>query len=263
MKNIYLTPSEQILVNAARRTGRGTISCEQLYELCPELSRQAVNRACSSLSRKGYFYRLKRGLYLLQERPSPTPEFADPYRAALELFSGYLAFSSALKLHGLIEYEPPTIFVATSRTSREVKMGQFMFKAVAMGKRATGQVLLGRLWVSSLAKTFFDCFYRPSYAGGYSTLSKAIYAAELDWREFLSYFERLASNSLCQRTAYVLDLLRGVGKGVPKFVFDHLSRRVRTRTRLVPTAKGGGKWIARWGVMDNLGREAILEWYYG
>ena len=262
-KNIYLAPHEQAVVNAARSTGRGTIKSEQLYELCPELSRHAVNRACSSLSRKGYLHRLRRGLYLFQERPSTTPELGDPYRIALELFPGYLAFSSALKLYGLLEYEPATVFVATSRTSGELKIGRAMFKAVAMGERATGEVLFERLWVSSRAKTFFDCFYRPNYAGGYSTLSKALFAAELNWRDFLSYFERFASNSLCQRTAYVLDLLREVGKEVPKFILDYFSRRVRTRTRLVPTAAGAGKWVARWQVMDNLGKEAILEWYYG
>jgi predicted transcriptional regulator of viral defense system len=141
--------------------------------------------------------------------------------------------------------------------------GQFTFKAVAMGRRAAGQMLLGRLWVSSLAKTFFDCFYRPGYAGGYSTLSKALFSAELDWREFLSYFERFASDSLCQRTAYVIDLVREASKKVPKHVLDYFSRRVRTRTRLVPTAAGAGKWVARWQVMDNLGKDAILEWCHG
>lgn len=262
-KNIYLAPHEQAVINAARSTGRGTTTSEQLYELCPALSRHAVNRACSSLLRKGYFHRLKRGLYLFRERPSTIPELDNPYHIALELFPGYLAFSSALKLYGLLEYEPTTTFVATSRTSRELKIRQFMFKAVAMGERATGEVWFERLWVSSPAKTFFDCFYKPNYAGGYSTLSKALFAAELEWREFLSYFKRFASNSLCQRTAYVLDLLRGAGKKVPGFVLDYFSRRVRTRTRLVPTVAGAGKWVARWQVMDNLGEKAILEWYYG
>jgi len=262
-KNIYLGRSEQLVVNAARSTGRGTISSEQLYELCPELSRHAVNRMCSSLSQKGYLHRLKKGLYLFQEKPSKTPELGDTYKIALELFPGYLAFSSALKLHGFLEYEPLTIFVATPRTSRELKIGQFMFKAVAMGERATGEVLLERLWVSSLAKTFFDCFHRPNYAGGYSTLSKALFTAELDWREFLYYFERFASDSLCQRTAYVLDLLSEAGRRIPKFVFDYFSRRVRTRTRLVPTSAGAGKYVSRWRVMDNLGKEAILEWHHG
>jgi predicted transcriptional regulator of viral defense system len=251
------------VLNAALSTGGELITSQRLHGLCPELPRQAINRTCSSLSRKGYLHRLRRGLYLLQPKPSATPKLDDPYRIALELYPGYIAFSSALKLHGLLEYEPTTVFVATSRTSRELEVGQFTFKAVAIGKRAAGQVLLGRLWVSSLAKTFFDCFCRPGYAGGYSTVSKAIFYAEFDWREFISYFERFASDSLCQRTAYIIDSIRGVGKEVPKFVFDYFSRRVRTRTRLVPTAPGAGKWIARWNVMDNLGRDAILEWYHG
>jgi predicted transcriptional regulator of viral defense system len=68
-KNIYMSPSEQRIANAVKSTGRSTITGERLRELCQGLSRQAVNRACSSLSRKGYLHRLKRGLYLFQERP--------------------------------------------------------------------------------------------------------------------------------------------------------------------------------------------------
>ena len=262
-KNIYLSPNEQRITNVIKSTGRSTIASERLHELCPELSKQAVNRACFSLSQKGYLHRLKRGLYMFQERPSETAKLDNPYRVGLDLFPGYLAFSSALKLYGLIDYEPLTIFVATSKTSRELRVGEFMFKAVAMGKRTTGEIFFNRLWVSSPAKTFFDCFCKPSYAGGYSTLSKALYGAEFDWREFLSYFKYFASDSLCQRTAYILDLLRKTGKEVPKFVFDYFSHRVRTRTRLVPTAAGAGHYVAHWQVMDTLGEEAILEWYYG
>lgn len=262
-KNIYLVPSEQTVLNAARSTGSATITSKRLHELCSDLSKHAVNRTCASLSRKGYLHRLRHGLYLIQPRPSATPLLDDPYRIALGLYRGYISFSSALKLHGFLEYEPTTVFVVTSKTSRETIIGQFTFKAVAMGRRAVGQVLLGRLWVSSPAKTFFDCFRRPGYAGGYSTLSKALFSAELDWREFLSYFERFASDSLCQRTAYVIDLLSEAGKKVPKHVLDYFSRRVRTRTRLVPTAADAGKWVSRWQVMDNLGRETILEWCHG
>ncbi|MEW6592918.1 MAG: hypothetical protein AB1305_04495 [Candidatus Hadarchaeota archaeon] len=262
-KNIYTSPQEQVVMNAARNTGRMTITNEQLYELCPTLSRQAVNRASSALLRKGYFHRLKKGLYLHQERPSDAPELDNPFRIALDVFPGYLAFSSALKLYGLLEYEPTTVFIATPRTSKELKIGQLIFKAVAMGERATGEAWFERLWVSSLAKTFFDCFYKPSHAGGYSTLSKAMFEAKFDWREFLLYFRRFASDSLCQRTAYVVGLLHGIGKEVPDFVLDYFSRRVKTRTRLVPSEKSAGKWIPTWQVMDNLGEKAILEWYYG
>ncbi|AFK22075.1 type IV toxin-antitoxin system AbiEi family antitoxin [Pyrococcus sp. ST04] len=180
------------------------------------------------------------------------------------LFPGYIAFSSALRLYGLIEYEPFTIFVATPRKSGEKEIGEYTIKAVALGEKATGMTLKNGIYTSTLAKTFFDCFYKPGYCGSYSKVTKALYEAEkIDWDEFLSYFKRFASDSLCQRTGYILELVKNLGVNVPEDVIEYLRSRVKTWTKLVPTLPSRGRGIREWKLIDNFGKERILGWAYG
>lgn len=261
MKNYYLSRTEQELISVLKSAD--IISIQEIKELFPSLSDDIIKKVLSSLVRKGHLYRLKRGLYLVNEEPG-KPLIENPYRIALALFPGYIAFSSALRLYGLIEYEPFTIFVATPRKSGKKEIGEYTIKAVAIGEKAVGMLIKNGVYTSTLAKTFFDCFYKPNYCGGYSEVTKALYeAGEIDWSEFLGYFKRFASNSLCQRTGYILELVKSLGVGIPEDVIEYLRSRVKTWTKLVPTLPSKGKGINEWKLIDNLGEERILGWAYG
>jgi len=262
-KNYYLTKSEQLIFNVIRNSD--IISIEELKELFPELSEGMIYKVASGLESKGYLYRLKKGLYLVHERPSKEPVIENPYKIALSIFKGYISFSSALKLYDLLEYEPFTIFVATPKKSGTIELNRYTIKAVSMGKKAFGITFYKGVYTSTLAKTFFDCFYKPQYAGGYETITKALYEAKkVDWDEFLGYFRKFASPSLCQRTGYVLDLMRReLDFEVPEKVIDFLKSRVKTKTKLVPTAPSKGHFTSEWKVLNNLSKEKILGWYYG
>ncbi|WP_460129131.1 type IV toxin-antitoxin system AbiEi family antitoxin domain-containing protein [Thermococcus prieurii] len=261
MKNYYLSRTEQEVMSILRSTE--ILSAQEIKDLFPRLSNDMIKKVLSSLVRKGHLYRLKRGLYLVNEEPG-KPLIKNPYQIALMLFPGYVAFSSALRLYGLIEYEPFTIFVATPGKSGEKEIGEYTIKAIALGEKAVGMVLRNGIYTSTLAKTFFDCFYKPSYCGGYSEVTKALYeAGKIDWNEFLGYFKRFASNSLCQRTGYVLQLVKDIGVDVPGEVIECLKSRVGAWTKLVPTLPSKGKGIREWKLIDNLGKERILGWVYG
>ena len=260
-KNYYLSRTEQELISILKSVDMVTI--EEIKELFPGLSENMIKKVLSSLVRKGYLYRLKRGLYIVNEEPG-KPLIKNPYRMALALSPGYIAFSSALRLYDLIEYEPFTIFVATPRKSGEKEIGEYTIKAVALGEKAVGMIIKSGVYTSTLAKTFFDCFYKPGYCGGYSGVTKALYEAErIDWDEFLRYFKRFASNSLCQRTGYILELVRNLGIDVPEDVIEYLRGRVKTWTKLVPTLPSRGSGVREWKLIDNLGKEKILGWAYG
>lgn len=258
-KNAYLTRREQEIFNAI--FSADIIQVGEIQNLFPQLNSKEINKICSSLSSKGYLYRLKRGTYLVQQRPSTTPVIKNPYRVATAIFKGYIGFSSALRVYDLLEYEPFTIFVVTDKKSAERKIGEYTLKWVAMGDKAEGATYYQGLYISTLAKTFFDCFYRPQYGGGYSTITKALYEAELDWEEFLSYFKE-ASSSLCQRTGYVLELLNKNTRKVPQNVIDYFSKRTKNNTKLVPSGRAKGEYIKKWMLVDNLGKENILSWWY-
>ncbi|GCC09984.1 hypothetical protein IPdc08_00002 [archaeon] len=84
--------------------------------------------------------------------------------------------------------------------------------------------------------------YKPQYAGGYSTITKALYDARLDWGEFIKYFD-LASGSLCQRTGYVLELLNKEIDKIPEEVLHYFRKRIKNNTKLLPSGRAGGQYI--------------------
>jgi len=258
-KNIYMTRQEQRVFNAVP-PGQ-IVTTGEIKDLLPDLEPYQINKACSSLSSKGYMYRLKRGTYLFQERPSGAPTIKDPYRIALALFEGYIGFSSALRVYDLLDYEPFTVFVVTRVRSASRSLGEYVFRAVAMGKLARGMTFYKGIYVSTLAKTFFDCFYRPQHAGGYSSITKALFEGAPDWNEFIGYFDS-ASSALCQRTGYVLDILQKETGKVPESVLERMVARIRSNTRLLPSGRAVGRYSREWKVLDNLGEERILSWWY-
>ncbi|MEA2054373.1 MAG: hypothetical protein U9O96_04565, partial [Candidatus Thermoplasmatota archaeon] len=153
-KNIYLNRQEQMIFNLL--SSIDIISIGGIKDLFPNLKPHQINKICSHLSSKGYLYRLKKGVYLIQERPSDIPLIKNPYRVALALFKGYIGFSSALRVYDLLDYEPFTIFVVTPNKSREKMAGEYIFKSVAMDEKTVGMIYHKGIYVSSLPKTFFD-----------------------------------------------------------------------------------------------------------
>lgn len=258
MKNNYLTPMEQMIYSFI--FDLDIVCTDDIKKAFPELTSQHINKVFSSMSKKGYLRRLKRGVYLVQDGISHDPIITDPNRIALAIFSGYIGFSSALKVYGLLDYEPFTVFVVNRNKSGQRTLGEYTFRAVALGRNAVGFTYRNGIHVSTLAKTFFDCFYRPQYAGGYSTVAKALYSAQLHWDEFVGYFS-LTSNALCQRTGYVLNMIaEATGKDIP--VLSYFRERVKNNTRLIPTGPPNGRYNREWMVLDNLGMENILSWWY-
>lgn len=210
----------------------------------------------SDMTKKGWLVRIKRGTYFLSEGGKGVIE--DMLEAATFLYGGYIAFSSALYVYNAITERPYTIYVATRNTSKSKIFGNIEIKAVALGRRALGVVRYDNYSISSKAKTLFDCFYLPEYAGGYSKVIAAVNSLQLtnaDWREFLHYAELFDSNAAKRKTGYVLELANKIKGVVPRYVFDAL----RTEGTAVKLGAGrNGKYSKRWGIVDYIGEEHLL-----
>jgi len=70
-KNIYLSKQEQMIFNIVSYADIAYI--DEIRDFCPDLKPHQINKICHSLSSKGYLYRLKRGVYLIQKKPSDLP----------------------------------------------------------------------------------------------------------------------------------------------------------------------------------------------
>lgn len=258
-KKNYLTGEEQNIFSTIKKTD--ILDNEFIKEIFPNYPSQKINKICHKLIRKGYLYPIKRGAYIVNETPSEKPIINNPFKIAAHINKGYIGFSSALRLYNLISYEPFTIFIVTPKKSQELKIGNYIFKTVSMGKKATGTTYYENIYTSTIEKTFFDCFYKPQYAGGYREIIKALSLTKtIKWDELLNYFERFASDALFQRSGYILELLIQKKQiNPPKYFIKKFKSHIRNTTKLIPTKKTRGKYIRQWKLVDNIGKTTLLS----
>ncbi len=258
-KNNYLTKEEQILFSVVKKSE--IIDNSFIKELFPTYSSKKINKICHNLLSKGYLYPIKRGVYIVNETPTKKPIIHNPLTIASYVNKGYIGFSSALRVHNLTDYEPFTIFIVTPSTSEEKRIGNYIFKTVSMGKKATGTIFYKSVYVSNMEKTFFDCFYKPQYAGGYKEIIKALSICKnIKWREFLNYFEKFASDALFQRSGYILDqTIKENLINPPEYIIKTFKTHIGNTTKLLPGSKSKGHYIKNWKLIDNIGQKTLFS----
>jgi len=258
-KKNYLSKEEQIIYSIINKTD--VIDHTQIKEIFPNYSSQKINKLCHNLISKGYFHPVKRGVYIVNEAPSEKPVISNPFKLVSYINKGYIGFSSALRLYDLMSYEPFTIFIVTQNKSNELTVGNYLFKTVSIGKKATGATFYKNVYISTIEKTVFDCFYKPQYAGGYREFVKALTnIKKIDWDQVLNYFNKFASNSLFQRTGYILELLQNENYiHLPKHILKEYKKHIGNTTKLIPSGTSNGKYIKQWKLVDNLSKKTILS----
>jgi predicted transcriptional regulator of viral defense system len=260
-----LSHREQQLYLTLESEGQSVFRIRDLNQLGLPFSYGHLRVLVQRLETKGWLTSLGKGVYLrlpASAAVSGKVYLEDPFKVALKLFRGYLAFQSALKIHGLSEYEPFTVYVATRNKSLTVALlKQYEIKAITFRSRYVGYETKEGYVVSTVAKTFFDCFFHPGYAGGCAELLKALYACDsIDWQEFLRYVKKFASDNLCQKIGYLLSLMTKTDYDVPKTVMNYLKSRVNVKTHL-DSKRPGGKLVQEWQLYDNIGEQKLLSWW--
>lgn len=229
---------------------------EDLDMIFPDMKKGRRNRIMHGLCRKGYLKRARRGLYY---NPAKLKSF---HELALRIRAGYIGLSSALRHHNLTEYEDFTIFVMTKsfRKKMEIEGTEYDIQYIPLGKLFAGYTKEGSIAVSSVEKTIFDCLLKPNIVG-YAAITKAIYDAKIDWEKFLGFFRLAENRALCQRTGYILGMMKNTARlKVPAVVFGFLEKYAKSPIKL---GIGGKKsaYNKRWKVQDNLGKGNILSWW--
>lgn len=173
------------VLDAVRTAKNGVISLDVLESLglCNSFT---LKTTLSRLAKKGKVVRLKRGVY------SAVP-LRDVFVCVQNVFNGYLGFSSALYLHGLIPEQPFQVTIVTFNTSKAKSLAGFVAKAIALKGKAIGFERKGDYVLSTRAKTLFDCLYLPRLAVEKEKLLEAFSQARLtanEWREFDGYVEK-------------------------------------------------------------------------
>jgi predicted transcriptional regulator of viral defense system len=236
----------------------GNIYEVRLIKNIVRLKKETLLILLSRLVKKGWLTRLKKGVYVVNFPDGKM--LTDPFLTALNIFGGYLGFSSALYVYGVMDEYPSTVYVCTSKKSAlRVYDKNIEIKAVALGKRATGAVYLKNYFVSSKGKTLYDCFYMPEHSGGYSNILAAIPRLKLssyDWKVFLFYLKKFGNGSLSRKIGFMLEILNNsVNGAVPLGLLKELN----VGKQITKLGRGDhGKFIKKWGIVNYIPKKDLL-----
>ena len=248
MKNYtYLSPKEQHIFSQIEDYNK-IFTIIDIFNLMGKKEYYAL----MGLRNKGHIIRLRRGVYATKKA-----FLENPYKIAAELENGVIGFISALKMHELIDYEPNAIFILTESHSYNLQILNYRLCFINL-KRKWGFKDINGIFVTDIEKTFVDSVFKPDYSGGYPTIAKALFEAEIEWRKLIGYLEKYGKSSLYQKMGYLLSLLHEKGKTVPDYVFKVMKKNIKNKLRLVPNAKLKYLYIKEWKIMDNLGKNHIL-----
>ncbi|NYZ60328.1 hypothetical protein H0O01_01370 [Candidatus Micrarchaeota archaeon] len=259
MPNTTLSPLEQKIYFAAKNARDGVVSLEMVrsWNLTDEKSLLVI---LSRMAKKGWLLRLRKGIYLVSEPPAPA--IRDIFVVSTYCFPGYNAFSSALYLHGLTDMVPFEVLVATRHESGVKTFGQYTVRAVALKDRFMGSMLQQGRVVSTAPKTIYDCLTHPELGGGHTQIMKAIHEANMDesgWKELFYYAEKFESHAFYQRLGYLLSLLPKKSRAT-KGAIRLCAQKAKSNIYL--SGRGKGAYIPEWKLIDNVGKEALLSWWY-
>lgn len=257
-KKNYLTFQEQKLYSVLKDTNT-SFSTDDISELFPEHKKSRINELLSSLNKKNKITKLKKGIYEFNQ-PKTNQEL---FKTALSIYPGYISYLSALRYYNLIDYEPTTIFISTTNKSKKLHSGSFIFKYLTQ-KNYSDYVSENGIFVSSLEKTIFDCFYKPQYSGNYAVISKAVFDSckDIDWDRLQLIYEKYARNRQCQITGYILELLKLKTQcKIPNKILFYLKSKTKSKTKLINN-NTKSKYIKHWLLQDNLGEKEILSWWF-
>jgi predicted transcriptional regulator of viral defense system len=254
MINKYLTPLEQEIMNYLSPDSVLTFS--MLKELNSQeriTSAQNLRQLLSSLEAKKKLLRIKKGLYYV------VRDGYDEFLVGQYLFDGYLGFSTALWLYGWKTEEPHVCYVVVRKGKNEKEIGRMIYKTVSLGRLAIGDCYIKRYRVSTKAKTFFDCFCKPKYAGGYDQIVYSLGRSDLsgeDWAEFTQFLKMYGSSSVKQRVGYVFSSAGDKSVKIPSEVIKEVKRMVNKPvvTVLDPSLSRTGKFDKKWKIYDNVFR---------
>ncbi len=233
------------------------VDTELISQIFPEWPQNKKNKILHNLYAKGYLKRARKDLYY------NYLELKTFYKLALLMKEGYIGLSSALRYYNLMEYEDFTILVMTKNFQKKISLEgtRYDIQFIPLKNIFTGFKKDGDIYISTIEKTIFDCFLKSKYVG-FATITKAVYDAKIDWNKFIEFFTLVDNSSLCQRTGYVLELLKENTKfKIPSFVFEFLLKNVENPVKLTSIERAS-VFNKKWKVQDNLGKENILSWWY-
>lgn len=263
-KKLELSPKEQESYFLLLRKGIVVVTPELLSKEL-RVPKEYSKNILASLAKRGMLSRFGRGKYVTI---SPDVVYGrkgytiDPV-VMLEQLMGdepyYVAYASALYIHGLSLQIPFETTVAVTKQRRPVKVGNSIIKFVrvvteGMFGYKQQKYLNSYVSVSDLEKTIIDCIDRHDLCGGISEVTRTLSESlqQIDREKLLTYLKKSGKHVVVQRLGFILEKLASKGFEVDTKLLEDMKRlKSKHFYRLDFTQPRGGKVSKEWMIMEN------------
>jgi len=263
---IGMTPREQEVYFSLLNRERVVITIREVA-LDQKISEGNARKVLFSLARKGVLYRIFKGCYvvippdMLYKRSSFINDPHVIIEQLMEVLNQryYVAYQSAMHLHGIAHQLPFTLSVAVLKQRKPLKLNESRIEFRKISERDFFGIQRMKysdtfLNVSDMEKTILDSIARYDLCGGIDEVCRSISdIREIKSRKLLSYLDRMNRKPVVQRLGFILDRLDQSGYRIDRKLIADIEKRTGKKTYLLdPKSKKKGKVSKRWKIIENM-----------
>jgi predicted transcriptional regulator of viral defense system len=261
-----LTRNESLLLSSLSEKGKTIFRIEDVVN---ELtcSYKYAKVLANNLTKKKWVINLKRGVYLIVPLSAGVSAHYTEHEfvIASRLVSPYyIAYWSALNFHGFTEQTPFTVFVATTKRTKNREVLNTKYNFVTLSKRKffgfePTAVSTYKINISDREKTLADALDHPEYCGGISEAAKSLWNAKekVSMEKIVSYAERMRNTAIVKRLGCLLESLN---INVDSEILSKMRGMISPgMSALDPTCPRKGTYNTRWNLLLNISKETLEE----
>ncbi len=200
---------------------KNCFSYSDVLETFPDKDRSYLSKVLVDMINTGMLMKLSRDLYfIIPLNADPETYSPDSRIVAKSIMKGkeyYMAYATAMNIHGLTDQPGTRMMVATMRqkqpSTRNIYGREFQFVyhkfSSFFGYEETWISMREQVMVSDLEKTIVDAVSKPQFCGGIIEVGKAIYQSieRTDLEKLFYYLVRNGRHAAKKRYLFLSDLL--------------------------------------------------------
>ena len=225
-----------------------------------KILKESPKKVVSALIENKWILHLKRGLYAIVPLDI-GPKGADDFIVHDFIIASYLttpyfiSFWSSLNYYGFSDQIPTTIFVASNKSLKPLKIlnSKFLFIRLIKNKfiGITKIKIKDRdILIADKNKTIADCLDHPEHSGGIEEVARSIYFnhGELAFDKIKFYAFKMKNMTILKRLGYIFERT-----GLMDEYMEHFQDIKLTTgySKLDTISKSSGKYNEKWKLLIN------------
>ncbi len=264
--NRSLSGTDARLLTTLSERGHQVFTTEMAAEVLGQSS-FAVRKRLHHLVQRRWLQRLEKGKYLIV----PLSAGMDGHHTENELIIAahlvspyYISYWTALSYYGYTDQPSRTIYVATTKQKRPVKIHGLTYRFIQLQSHkffGHNQMWIGEKLVNiaEKEKAIVDALDHPELSGGIIQVVKGLWRGreELNLNKLIAYALRMKNRAVVKRLGYLLQRLElGTIQN-----FAKLEKKLSTGYAVLdPLSPRQGRHDAHWRVVANVSDNELLDW---